>query len=215
MNKPDILAKAPWNLRGRGYIFLYYFSKEFVRNHGFLADYQKDSFKGGFGTVMLVDYETSDAGPYRELLFVPGKFSLASQKHYSISKIYVSTYNSVYNGIENWGIPKELADFKFSPDQKNEVVEVSREGRVFFRAKIRKPGLFFPVSTRFFPLVLIQKLRNVFLKTTSAAKGKGGLARVESLFSDPGFFPDITQGKLLGTLYVKDFQMNFGVAEVI
>lgn len=164
---------------------------------------------------MLVDYETSDAGPYRELLFVPGKFSLGSGKHYSISKIYVSTCNSVYNGIENWGIPKELADFKFLPGAKNEVIEVSREGRVFFRAKIRRPGFFFPVSTWLFPLVLVQKLKGILLKTTSSARGKGGFSKVENLFSDPAFFPDITQGKHLGTLYVKDFQMNFGVAEVV
>ena len=97
------IAPAPWTLKGNGYIFIYHFPKEFVEKFGFLADYQRLSFKGDFvGTVMLVDYETSAVGPYQELLFVPGRMTFNKKKLFSISKIYVSSDDSVWNGNENW-----------------------------------------------------------------------------------------------------------------
>jgi len=52
-------------------------------------------FAGGLGTVMLVDYNTSNAGPYGELHFIPGKFKHQNKRLNSISKIYVSTLASV------------------------------------------------------------------------------------------------------------------------
>jgi acetoacetate decarboxylase len=56
--------------------------------------------------------QTSGVGPYQELLFIPGLFHIDGRYTFSISKIYVSTEASVRSGIENWAIPKELADFK-------------------------------------------------------------------------------------------------------
>ncbi|NOS55010.1 MAG: hypothetical protein HOP37_01990, partial [Cyclobacteriaceae bacterium] len=114
------IASAPWKLTGSGYILLYRFPKAFVAEHGFLVDFQKEKFVSGWGAVMLVDYKTSPVGPYRELLFIPGIFSFNKKKVFSISKIYVSTQNSVINGIENWGIPKELADFRWSKERSSE-----------------------------------------------------------------------------------------------
>jgi acetoacetate decarboxylase len=55
--------------------------------------------------------QTSGVGPYKELLFIPGVFHINGRYTYSISKIYVSTEASVRSGIENWAIPKEVADF--------------------------------------------------------------------------------------------------------
>ncbi|GAB3639487.1 acetoacetate decarboxylase family protein [Spirosoma arcticum] len=84
-----------------------------MRAQGFLAPYQQRAYWGWVGTVMLVDYETSPVGPYQELLFVPGLFRFGDTTSFSIAKIYVSTRASVWNGRQNWGIPKELAHFSF------------------------------------------------------------------------------------------------------
>ena len=65
---------APWNLHGKGYIFLYKFKKDFVAQSGNVPAFLDGAFVGGFGSMMLVDYEESNAGPYGELLFIPGKF---------------------------------------------------------------------------------------------------------------------------------------------
>jgi hypothetical protein len=210
MPKPSKIVAPPWNLRGNGYIFIFKFSREFVERNGFLADYQADKFSGFFGTVMLVDYAESGVGAYRELLFVPGMFNFNNKKIYSISKIYVSSYDSVWNGIENWGIPKELADFKLTqPNDKEDIFEVSVEGKTFLKAHLQKRSFYFPITTKFFPLKLAQKLRDKLLITNSPAKGKATFAKIKQIEVNQAFFPDISQVKPLMVLAVKDFEMQF------
>ncbi|MFN3850708.1 MAG: hypothetical protein ACK4NY_14840 [Spirosomataceae bacterium] len=214
--KPEKTVTPPWNLKGNGYIFIYKFPREFVEKFGFLSDYQAESFDGFFGTVMLVDYAESGVGPYRELLFVPGMFNLNNKKIYSISKIYVSSYDSVWNGIENWGIPKELADFEVKKvNQDEEIFEVSNNRKTFFKVHLRKRNFYFPISTKFFPLKLAQKLRKDLLITNSPANGKATLAKVIDIEVDSQFFPDISLAKPLLVLAVKDFKMKFPIPKII
>ena len=61
---------------GNGYIFAYYFDEEFIEKDCFLSKEQKKNFKGGFGAVIFANYTNSSAGPYQELLFIPGKFAI-------------------------------------------------------------------------------------------------------------------------------------------
>ncbi|WP_435356701.1 acetoacetate decarboxylase family protein [Emticicia sp. SJ17W-69] len=210
-------APPPWTLKGNGYIFIYHFPKEFVEKFGFLAEYQRDSFKGDFvGTVMLVDYETSAVGPYRELLFVPGRMNFSNKKLFSISKIYVSSDDSVWNGNKNWGIPKELADFKITkPNEKESIIEVIIEGKKFFKVHLRNHSFSFPITTKFFPLKLAQKQSKDLLITNSPAKGKASFAKIIDIEVDSTFFPPISQLKPLSILAVKDFEMTFPAPVVL
>jgi hypothetical protein len=204
-------APPPWKLKGNGFIFVYHFPKEFVRKLGFLADYQQDSYDGDFvGTVMLVNYETSPVGAYQELLFVPGRLSFNKKKLFSISKIYVSSQDSVTNGIANWGIPKELADFKITKlSEQEEIIEVNFEEKTFFKVHLRKRSFSFPITTKFFPLKLAQKLRNDLLITNSPAKGKASFAKILDIEVNSAFFPPISQLNPLSILAVQDFEMTF------
>lgn len=210
-------APPPWKLKGNGYIFIYHFPKSFVEKFGFLADYQQDRFNGDFvGTIMLVDYETSAVGPYHELLFVPGRLNFDKKKIFSISKIYVSSQDSVENGIANWGIPKELADFKISkPTPKESIVEILIEGKTFFKVHLRNGSFKFPISTKFFPLKLAQKLGDNLLITNSPAKGKASFAKLLNIEVNDGYFPPISQLKPLSILAVSDFEMEFPHPEII
>lgn len=204
-------ALPPWKLKGNGYIFLYHFPKSFVEKFGFLADYQADKFKGDFvGTVMLVDYATSAVGPYHELLFVPGRLNFDKKKIFSISKIYVSSQDSVENGIANWGIPKELADFRVSkPTAKETIVEVLIDGKTFFKTHLRDSSFKFPITTKFFPLKLAQKLGDDLLITNSPANGKASFAKLLNIEVNSSYFPPISQLKPLSILAVSDFEMEF------
>lgn len=208
---PQHIAPAPWTLNGKGYVLLYRFPKAWVQRYGFLAEYQRDTFKLGIGAVMLVDYETSGVGPYRELLFIPGLFKLGGHWTYSISKIYVSSYDSVWNGIENWGIPKELADFDWKTQGDYEHVRVSHQGRSFFEATLRPSAKRWPINTRFFPLRVTQHLRSDSIFTQPTAQGKGGLARAVTVHAEAADFPPLGQLKPLMVLSVQDFQMVFPV----
>lgn len=210
-------APPPWTLNGDGLVLVAHFPEAFVREHGFLAEFQQTGYRGWLSAVMLVDYTTSDVGPYRELLFIPGLFSVGGKTTFSISKIYVSTQVSVENGIENWGIPKEQADFDIThnPDGSRTYV-VSQQGKPFFTVRATAGGFSFPVSTRLLPgFQVVQKRRGELLLTAPTATGKGQLARLRDLQIDPAFFPDITQGTRLATIAVRDFTMVFPVPFLI
>jgi Acetoacetate decarboxylase (ADC) len=210
---PEIkIAPAPWNLTGDAYIMVYKFSKDFVEEYGFLADYQQDRFLGYVGTVMLVDYKTSGVGPYRELLFIPGMFTFDWKKMFSISKIYVSSRDSVYNGIENWGIPKEYADFDWQTNADGtEDISVNIDGKEFFKTTIKKGFVSFPLTTSILPLNVVQKLRKDLIITNPTAKGKATLSKIKSMKVDKNFFPDLSKASPLITMKVKDFEMTFNV----
>jgi hypothetical protein len=213
--KPETkIVPPPWTLHGDGVVIVAHFPESFVREHGFLAHFQRDGYRGYIGTVMLVDYHTSGVGPYRELLFIPGLFSLGGRTTFSISKIYVSTYDSVWNGIENWGIPKELADFNLTtlPDG-TRAFEVSQNGKLFFSARVKPWSFRFPVSTGLLPGFLVtQQRRNDLLLTQPEATGKGRLASLKDVAIDPAYFPDIRRGMVLSTITVEDFTMTFPVS---
>lgn len=212
---PTQIAKAPWHLTGNGYIFLYRFSHQFVEKNGFLADYQKPRFKGIIGAVMLVDYQTSGVGPYQELLFIPGFFDFDGKRAFSISKIYVSTYNSVWNGIENWGIPKELATFEKQElmDEKQEKIQVSIDGQTIFSAQLQKSWFKFPLTTALTPFTVAQALRGDLVLTKPTAKGQGQWAKLNDIWVNPVYFPDLSEAKPLAVIAVNNFEMVFPVAE--
>ncbi|GAA5877072.1 hypothetical protein JCM3774_002834 [Rhodotorula dairenensis] len=187
-------APAPWHLTGQGWIIPLRtpFSATPVPippaayaplERGSTAD-QSHRFHGGVGFVMLVRYKTSNVGPYDELIYVPGLFSrrprqtrtdatTAEPVEYfpSITRIYVSTDESVYNGRKNWGIPKHRADFNFSSDPAD---PASTSVRVslpppdpassispFFACRLRNSALTpfcVPVATTWLDSVLAQKL---------------------------------------------------------
>ena len=131
--------------------------------------------------MIIVDYKSSDAGPYSELLFIPGKLHINGGRWHRITKIYVSTMDSVLNGRKNWAIPKELADFKFSQNGNIEEVKVSKGGRTFFRAGMKVWGPRFPVSTKLLPFPLCRVKRAPTSVLISAVRDGGISPRFAAL----------------------------------
>jgi len=215
--KPLIIAPAPWTLRGNGYIFLYRFSKEFIEKQGFLNDFHKNArYKGIIGSVMLVDYHTSEVGAYKELLFIPGLFNFGKKTGFNISKIYVSTYESVYNGIQNWGIPKELADFTVEQKASNHThFALKNEQTPFFEVDINSYGIPFYINTALFPFNFYQPLENKTLLTQPNGKGWAKLCKLSNLKVDSDFFPDISTQRPLACMAVRNFTMKFPPAKNI
>lgn len=205
---------APWNLKGRGIMLLYKFSKDFALKHGFLSEEEKAHYAGGLGATMIVDYESSDCGPYGELLFIPGRLRSEKGTANIISKIYVSSESSVVNGRANWGIPKELADFNFERKNRKESVIVKRDGKAFFEARFSSGGLRFPVHTALIPFPLSQNLDGKRFHTRYSGRGWGRLARIESMHIDASLFPDLTQARPLAVMTIEDFRITFPVARI-
>lgn len=202
---------APWDLTGRGYMLLYKFPKDFVAEMGRVPAFLGGSFAGGLGAVMIVDYVASNAGPYGELLFIPGRFHLGGKKLDCITKIYVSTTESVVNGWENWAIPKELASFRFSESEhKGECKVLVRKGsEPVMEVTLKHGGLGFPIHTRFLPFPLVQEKHGELYFTSFTGKGMAQFAAVEDMCVNPELFPDIGPFRPLLSIRLDHFAITF------
>jgi len=204
---------APWVLTGNGYVLVFKLDRPFAEACGFIPPYLKGRYAGGIGTVMFVDYSYSDAGPYRELLFIPGIFRFGRNRYFSITRIYVSTMESVVSGRANWGIPKELAQFEvMREDASTERIRVMDEGKVFTELVLRTlPGKM-PATTSLCPpawRTLAHDLDGKTLLTTLRARGWAKPARLISAVSDQERFPDFSRGRMVLAVKIPDFFMVF------
>ena len=211
---PEKMVKAPWNLSGQGYMILYRFKKQWVADAKQVPSFLAGKFLGGFGSIMIVDYQTSDAGPYGELLFIPGKFNYRGKKLNTISTIYVSTNASVVNGIENWAIPKGLADFKFGNNTKNEgttteEITVTKDAKLISKWRFTPKGLKFPLHTSLLPFPLVQMRDGKEFYTKFSGYGSGQFCKLNSVEINPELFPDVTNVKPFAIIKVNPFHICF------
>lgn len=201
---------APWTLRGRGYLMLHRFSADFVRREGLVPRALRDSFLGGWGAVMLVDYAESNVGPYRELLFIPGRFAHRGVRRHVITKIYVSTPESVSGGRLNWSLPKELATFAVEPAPLGgEQWHVSLGERTILRITLRSGRLRFPMSTAFLPMPLLQGVETLPLLVDFSGRGLARLAVIDEIAVSEKLFPDVSQVRPLLSLSVERLLLRF------
>jgi hypothetical protein len=211
---------APWSLRGRGHIFVYRFSESFLAQDAVVPAAQRASFIGGLGALMMVDYSESNCGPYRELLLIPGSRLVAGKPRPWISRILVSTAESVVNGRRNWSIPKEQADFEVVRTVSgSERWQVSRGAEVVFGARVQ-PGVLplrFPLHTSLIPHVIAQPALDGEYLTRISAHGWGRMARLELESSAGCGFPDLRGERPLLNVGVTaaPFQMTFHAATVV
>lgn len=211
-----MITPAPWTLHGDGYMLVYKFNRDFVDQFGFVPPELAGRFDGFFGAVMLVNYEESPLGPYRELLFIPGKFRTPQGRRYSITRIVVDSEASTVSGRANWGIPKFTNAFEVEKDGNTERIRVlDGQGEPGFDITLRAGGLRFPVTTALIPLHLYQILEGKSYLTTPKGSGSGQLAKVLDMRVNPAFFPDVSLVRPLLVVKVSGFRMVFPVATVV
>jgi hypothetical protein len=219
---PDVPAHpAPWDLAGRGWIF----ALKLARGARALDAFLPPGFAGGGRSLasylMYVDYSAAPCGPYRELLFIPGAFPFNDgRRHLTISRIVVSTWESVVNGRNNWGIPKDRADFEATygaePWSADRVV-VSSEGRSMcefsaralrFAPRLPVPGTLLPQSLR----TLAQRFRGRDYYYAPSASGWVRPGKLLDWRFDSSLFPDLADASVVAAFRVEAFRMNFPVA---
>ena len=198
---------APWELMGEGIILIYKFSKDWVEEKSRLPTHLQGQFKGGLGFVMLVDYQKSPVGPYRELLIIPGKFG--QPKKQAITHIYVDSEASTQNGRANWGIPKKTAPFTWEKSEGTDQISIFSDGKKVFSATVAHGGIPFPVTTSLIPIDLRQIWEKKTYLTKPKGKGWGKLAKIKNLELDPEFFPDIRGIRPLLAVKVNPFHIHF------
>ncbi|EMY76894.1 acetoacetate decarboxylase-like protein [Leptospira weilii serovar Ranarum str. ICFT] len=209
-------ASAPWNLNGEGFLFPLWAKKEYNREMGFFTDEDSKQYLGGLGSLMLVNYESSDVGPDYELMYIPGSFEYKNDSYKRITRIFVSSQKSVEEGIRNWAIPKEKADFIWTQEGNRTKISVFRGGKEFFRVTILIKSFFFPVTTKILPHTLLQKSSDGYLRTQFIGKGKGRIATILEIWSDEAVFPDAIKGGIFRTgIYTNPFELVFPPANKI
>lgn len=204
---------APWQLKGEGYLFLYRFAKDWLMDHGAIAPHLASRFAGGLGALMLVDYQSGTADPYRELLFMPGKFRWGRLTRHCITEIVVSTEQSVQSGRANWAIPKRLAQIDWTQNgPRSTRIEVAEKGKTWFSAELRHLPLPLPMHTALLPMPLAQPDGEELLLTAYSGRGAAWPARLKSLKTDGDRLPPLEQSKPLIGFKVAPFTLRFPLA---
>lgn len=215
------MCPAPWDLRGAGWIVALKLPTPHPAHDAFLPRELAGRGRGLASYLMYVDYAESGCGPYRELLFIPGAFPFDDgHRHLSISRILVSTWDSVANGRANWGIPKDRADFEVERGgEREECVRITSDGRevcelrfatLRFAPPLPVHGALVPASLR----TLAQRFRGQTFYYAPQARGRIRPGRLLSWRFDPALFPDLAGAAVVATLKVESFRMTFPVARI-
>ena len=205
---------APWTLQGRGLIVAARMPAALLNEQTFLPASLQASRRGPFGAMMFVDYAHSPVGPYRELLFIPGSVLFGRRRCQTISRIFVSTMESVVNGRRNWGIPKDLCQFQVEDHADSGLISVtaSIDDKKFAEFSYIPGKLSLPVNSALCPTSLLtmgQRWEQQDYFYAPGAKGRISLAQVKSMRFDSAWFPDISQGSLQLAIAVPRFEMVF------
>lgn len=227
MRQPDSslpavpLKPAPWDLEGRGWVVALKLPADAPARNAFLPPHLAGQGSGAYSLLMFVDYARSDCGPYHELLFIPGAFPFADGKrHLTISRILVSTWDSVVNGRRNWGIPKDRADFDVNYGADGEDHIVLRDGdRVMADLRLKTTWPFsLPVHGGLVPAAMRTLAQQFDGKTFLYAPSSRGWirpGRVTAWHFDNALFPDLAGAKVIAALRIPSFRMTFPVARVL
>jgi len=221
---PEVpLRPAPWDLRGSGWVVALKLPRESPALDAFVPSELAGRGRGLASYLMYVDYSQSGCGPYRELLFIPGAFPFGDgRRHLTISRILVSTWDSVVNGRNNWGIPKDRADFEVEQggtDGREERVQVTTDGRELcelsfgtlrFAPPLPVRGALLPVALR----TLAQRFRGHTFYYAPEARGRLRPGRLLSWRFDAALFPDLAGAAVIAAFKVESFRMSFPVATV-
>jgi hypothetical protein len=213
------LAPAPWDLSGQGYLFALRMPEEVLDHGSFLPEGGRRAGKGRTAYAMFVDYSSSDVGPYYELLYIPGVLAFGARRALSISRIFVSSWASVVNGQNNWGIPKDRCDFdvRYSADGIDRVALIAADGSRFAELELQARGPRLPAPGHWAPKKLrsLSQLHEGQVYTYAPeARGHFRFAKVRSWRFDPRHFPDLARGEVLMAAKITDFRMIFPVADI-
>jgi hypothetical protein len=212
------LQPAPWQLQASAYVLAVRMPEDVLDTAAFVPPSLAGKRCGHTAYVLFVDYRQANCGPYRELLVAPAVYDFGEGHYPSITRIFVSTYDSVVNGRINWGLPKDRADFTIERGNDNvDTVRVSRDGHVFANMRFKSYGLTFPVTSALLPAglrTLMQHWQGKSYRFTLSAKGALRMAKLVEWTFDPTMFPDLARGKVLMAGYFPSFDMTFPVATV-
>jgi hypothetical protein len=216
---PEVpLVPAPWTLQGHAWMVALRLPVADPARTAFLPAELQASLKSAVSVLMCVTYDSAPCGPYRELLFIPGTAQFGLGRFPTISRILVSTWDSVVNGRRNWGIPKDQATFDWARADGNDHWRVSSDGREVCGLEFTPPvGPRLPLRSHWVPRAIgtvAQRLAGSTYYVRPEARGWMRLCRLRQVRCNDALFPDLGRATVLAALRIEDFRMVFPVARV-
>jgi hypothetical protein len=209
---------APWTLQGHAWMVALRLPPGDPARTAFLPADLQASLQSAVSVLMCVAYDSAPCGPYRELLFIPGTAQFGQGRYPTISRILVSTWDSVVNGRRNWGIPKDQASFDWSQADGNDHWRVSSDGREVCTLQFTPPvGPRLPLRSRWVPGAIgtvAQRLAGSTYYVRPEARGWMRMCRLRQVRCNDALFPDLGRATVLAALRIEDFRMVFPVARV-
>lgn len=217
---PDVpRCPAPWSLRGHAWMVVLRLPVGDPARTAFVPADLRATVKSAFAVLMCVVYDEAPCGPYRELLFIPGTMDFGEARHPSISRILVSTWDSVVNGRSNWGIPKDRADFDWARNKDGDRWRVTSDGRELCAFEFTGPtGVRLPFRSSWVPRglgTLAQRRDGRTYYYRPEATGSLRLCRLRRWCFDRELFPDLSRASVLTALRIEGFRMVFPVARIV
>lgn len=199
------VTPAPWQLTGRGLVVLLR-AKGPVRGRGAL---------GRFSAVGFVDYDRSDVGPYRELLYVPHVTRHSGGVGPTVRDIWVTLEASAVSGNANWGLTKSVAaiDRAAAPGGA-ERWTASDDGGALGSVTHRPFGPALPVGKPAGLGRLLQVQGGRAFATPVGVRGLLRASRVEDASFDPARVVDLDACAVLGAVSITHGGMSFGVPAI-
>ena len=210
-------SPAPWTLRGHAYVCALAMPDALRRPQGGTAEALGPA-TGRLGVVMFVDYQRSEVGPYRELLFMPGPCRFPDgHRRWSIGRIYVSSEDSARNGNRNWGLDKRVASFQVERTRYGESVTVRYQDRDIAGLTLKRRGPALPVLGPWLPerwRRLGQVRDNQQFVFAPSVRSRLGVASLSDAWGNGKDFPQLQYGRGRGSLYLPDFRLDFPEADI-
>jgi hypothetical protein len=202
----------PWHLHGDAYGLLVWMPKRAPQLGEPPSTSRAQPQHSGPGLMAFIRYDDSEVGPYDELLWLqPCAHGAGRAWRPSVTRIFVSTEPSVYNGRVNWGLPKELASFSVRPLSGGSLhVEVTSGGEPVASFTFSSGQRWLPFETRLIPRpwrTLVQELEGRRFKTVPRLRGRLHRARSSELVVNPALFPDVRTGSTLAEFCLRRFEM--------
>lgn len=199
-----VVTPAPWQLTGRGLVVLLR-SKERVAGRGAL---------GRFASVGFVDYDRSDVGPYRELLFVPHVVRRGGWVGPTVRDIWVTLQASAVSGNANWGLTKSVASIERRTEGGVERWTASDGDGPLGSVAHRPFGPPVPIGKPAGIGRLLQRRDGQDFATPVGVRGLLRATRVQQASFDATRVVDLDRYAVLGAVAITHGGMSFGVPSI-
>ncbi len=201
----DVVTPAPWLLTGQGLVVVLR-SRRRVAGRGAL---------GRISALAFVDYESSEVGPYRELLHMPYLTRWSDAIGPTVDHIWVTLHESAISGNANWGLTKTVATIEREPlAGGSERWLAADDGGPLAEVVHTVIGPRLPIAKPASLGRLLQVRAGQTFATPVGVRGLVRASRVEELSIDAARVTDLDDHQVLGAVSISSGTMTFGVPRV-